>query len=74
MSDDAQDAERRSLMIMEEEVKIAGAEHAKKAILLRIAKRQSEIKRDEEHLVLQDKAIGQANAEISKLRAANGGT
>lgn len=67
MSDDSHDKEKISLLIMEEEVKIAGAEHAKKAIELRIAKRRSEIKRDEEHLVLQDKAIEEAKATIVKL-------
>ena len=67
MSDDSHNAEKISLLVMEEEVKIAGAEHAKKAIALRIAKRRTEINRDKEHLVLQDKVITQAEAEITRL-------
>jgi hypothetical protein len=68
MSASPEDTEKLDLLIMEEEVKIAGAEHGKKAVLLRIAKRQSEIRRDEEHLILQDKIIEQARVDIARHR------
>ena len=56
------------LMILEEETKISGAEHQKRVISLRIAKRQAETRRDEDHALLQDDAISTANAEINKIK------
>lgn len=63
-----EDVDKINIMIMEEEIKISGAEHAKKTILLRIAKRKSEMARDEEHITLQDKVIEQARADIERHR------
>lgn len=74
MSIAPEDAEKLTVLIMEEEVKIAGAEHMKKSIELRILKRRSEIKRDEEHIILQDRVITQAKSEIERMKGTiNGG-
>lgn len=69
MSDDTHDRERQELLLMEEETKIAGAEYQKATILLRIAKRKSEMKRDEEHVALQDEHIVKCKKEVVRIKA-----
>ena len=67
MSEDSNIVEKIGIMIMEKEASIGGAEHQKQVIRLRIAKRRIEIKRDEEHILLQDKEIEKAKVEIGRL-------
>lgn len=63
MSDD-----NKEILIMEVEGRVLNAEAAKKAIQLRIAKRERDNKADREHIALQDKIIADCQAKVKELK------
>lgn len=60
-------------LVMEQTARSQRAELAKLEIQMRIRKREVEIKRDREHLLLQDAVIAEAKEAIKKLTEAHGG-
>jgi len=61
----------KEVTLMEFQARIQRAELAKTDIAIRIKKREFEIKRDQEHLFLQDKVIEEVNKEMENFKRAH---
>lgn len=66
-------SENLSIKILEEEGRVLNAQAAKKSIQIRVAKRERDNERDNEHIAQQDAIITKSNEAVKALNEQGGG-